>query len=42
VSRIGQPLDDRAQAMRDPGRWIADAVVVDQKKAHGVLIIKEK
>jgi hypothetical protein len=35
VSRVGQPLHDGPQALRDTGNRIADAVVVDQEKTHG-------
>ena len=34
MAGIGEPLDDRAQALRDAGDRIADAVIVHQQEAH--------
>ena len=34
VTGVGEPLHDRAQALRHAGGRIADAVVVDEEKAH--------
>jgi hypothetical protein len=34
VAGIGQPLDDRAQALRDAGGRVADAVIVGQQESH--------
>ena len=34
VAGVREPLHDRAQALRDSGGWIADAVVVHEEKAH--------
>ena len=31
---ILEPLHDRAQALRDASGGVADAVVIDEKKAH--------
>jgi hypothetical protein len=41
VARFGEPLDDRAKAVCHPRGGIADAVVVDEEKAHARSIIKE-
>ena len=34
VPGIGQPLHDGPEAVRDPGRRIADAVIIYEKKPH--------
>jgi hypothetical protein len=34
MSGIGEPFDDRPQALRDPGNRVADAVIVHQEEAH--------
>ena len=34
VTGIGEPADQRAHAVRDAGRRIADAVIVDEQEPH--------
>jgi hypothetical protein len=34
MSRVCEPLDDRAETLRHAGGRIADAVVIDEKKPH--------
>jgi hypothetical protein len=34
MTGVREPLHDRSEAVRDPGRRIADAVIVNEKKAH--------
>ena len=34
MTGVGEPLDDRPQALRHAGGRIADAVIVDEQKAH--------
>ena len=36
MAGIREPRHDRAKALRDAGRGVADAVVVDQQESHGV------
>ena len=34
MTGVGEPLHDRAQALRHAGGRVADAVVVDEEKPH--------